>query len=251
MSEHTHVFKIVIVGDAAVGKSTLIERYIDDMCKEDQVYASTLGVAFRIKNIKIETPIESIKKVTYTCKLHVWDTAGQERFRSITQSYYRSSDIFIVCFDVTAVIGQGSIHSVAKWLKDVEIYRDPKKTHNIYVLGTRMDMISETKLKHLVMSDEFIKDIGQLRLINGLIKTKFIGVCSAKKDQFIDESMFSDFNRGTDTSHVLIDDMFKNIILNHINDVQNDTQNQKMIDLESKNKINLDETKSPSCCVVL
>lgn len=57
-----------------------------------QGYTSTIGIDFEIKSITIEGK---------TCDLQIWDTAGQERFRTITTSYYRSSDAILLLFDLT------------------------------------------------------------------------------------------------------------------------------------------------------
>ncbi|XP_055334930.1 putative ras-related protein Rab-5B isoform X4 [Paramacrobiotus metropolitanus] len=74
------LFKIVILGDAGVGKSSLLLRYADELF--NPVYINTIGVDFRIRTLLVEDKL---------IKLQIWDTAGQERFRNITASFYRGS----------------------------------------------------------------------------------------------------------------------------------------------------------------
>ena len=78
--EYDHLFKIVIIGDSGVGKSSLMIRFADKIFSDNHV--TTIGVDFKICTIEVDG-----KKI----KLQVWDTAGQERFRSITHTYYRGT----------------------------------------------------------------------------------------------------------------------------------------------------------------
>jgi hypothetical protein len=78
--EYDHLFKFVMVGNSAVGKSSLLLRFADDDFNEN--YMITIGVDFRFKSININQKI---------VKLQIWDTAGQERFRTIVNTYYKST----------------------------------------------------------------------------------------------------------------------------------------------------------------
>ena len=77
--EYDHLFKFVMVGNSAVGKSSVLLRFADDDFNEN--YMSTIGVDFRFKSININQKI---------VKMQIWDTAGQERFRTIVNTYYKS-----------------------------------------------------------------------------------------------------------------------------------------------------------------
>ena len=72
------LYKVLLIGDSGVGKSTLLTKYIDHEYSDH--YISTIGVDFKVKNYE---------KFGKTIRLQIWDTAGQERFRTITTSYYR------------------------------------------------------------------------------------------------------------------------------------------------------------------
>jgi Ras-related protein Rab-1A len=101
------LLKVVIVGDSAVGKSSLLVRFADQMFTESR--KGTLGVDFRFRTVI------SSKRVV---KLQIWDTAGQERFRTMTSTFYRGASGFIVCFDVS---DRGSFQSIESWIADVKV----------------------------------------------------------------------------------------------------------------------------------
>jgi Ras-related protein Rab-1A len=88
--EYNYLFKVVLVGNSSVGKSSIVVRFSDDEFSE--VFLATIGVDFRFKSFPLEGS---------TVKLQIWDTAGHERFRTITSSYYRGAHAIMVVFDIT------------------------------------------------------------------------------------------------------------------------------------------------------
>ena len=84
-------FKIVVIGDAAVGKSALLLRFTEDSYADD--YTSTIGVDFSTRLVRIDGKV---------CKLEIWDTAGQERFSTITANYYRGAQGILLVYDLTS-----------------------------------------------------------------------------------------------------------------------------------------------------
>ncbi|KAM9271886.1 ras-related protein Rab-43 [Cariama cristata] len=102
------LFKLVLIGDASVGKTCLVQRFKTGAFAERQ--GSTIGVDFTMKSLEIQG-----KRV----KLQIWDTAGQERFRTITQSYYRSANGAILAYDISK---RGSFLSIPRWIEDVRKY---------------------------------------------------------------------------------------------------------------------------------
>jgi Ras-related protein Rab-1A len=93
--EQDHLFKVVIVGNQGVGKSSLFIRFCDDAFLDN--YLPTIGVDFRFKMLTVGNAL---------CKLQIWDTAGQERFRTITSAYYRST------FPLTQVLRWSSLSTI-------------------------------------------------------------------------------------------------------------------------------------------
>uniref|UniRef100_A0A3Q1CHZ0 RAB30, member RAS oncogene family n=1 Tax=Amphiprion ocellaris TaxID=80972 RepID=A0A3Q1CHZ0_AMPOC len=108
MEDYDYLFKIVLIGNAGVGKTCLVRRFTQGLFPPGQ--GATIGVDFMIKTVEIKG-----EKV----KLQIWDTAGQERFRSITQSYYRSANALILTYDITC---EDSFRCLPEWLREIEQY---------------------------------------------------------------------------------------------------------------------------------
>ncbi|XP_013772589.1 ras-related protein Rab-35-like isoform X2 [Limulus polyphemus] len=104
--EYDHLFKLLIIGDSGVGKSSLLLRFADNTFSGN--YITTIGVDFKIRTIEVEGEL---------VKLQIWDTAGQERFRTITSTYYRGTHGVIVVYDVT---NGESFANVKRWLHEIE-----------------------------------------------------------------------------------------------------------------------------------
>uniref|UniRef100_A0A914BWX9 Ras-related protein Rab-35 n=1 Tax=Acrobeloides nanus TaxID=290746 RepID=A0A914BWX9_9BILA len=104
--DYDHLFKLLIIGDSGVGKSSLLLRFADNTFSPN--YITTIGVDFKIRTINIDGQ---------RIKLQIWDTAGQERFRTITSTYYRGTHGVIVVFDVT---NGESFSNVKRWLHEIE-----------------------------------------------------------------------------------------------------------------------------------
>ncbi|CAL1267155.1 unnamed protein product [Larinioides sclopetarius] len=101
------LFKIIIVGDATVGKTSFVQRYVNDIFRKD--YKGTVGVDFAMKVLW-----KSEKEVI---KLQLWDIAGQERFTWMTRVYYRDAQGCIVMFDLNK---RSTFVNAMKWKKDVD-----------------------------------------------------------------------------------------------------------------------------------
>tara|TARA_S200000501_G_scaffold171693_1_gene161748 strand:- start:171 stop:764 length:594 start_codon:yes stop_codon:yes gene_type:complete len=123
-------YKIVIVGDSAVGKSCIATRYISDDFYEFQ--EPTIGASFMIKNLNINGK---------DIKLEIWDTAGQERYRSLAPMYYRNSNVALVVYDVTK---KSSFDSAKIWID--EINRKSTPGCIIVLLGNKYDLDKEIKV---------------------------------------------------------------------------------------------------------
>uniref|UniRef100_A0A0N4Z7E6 Ras-related protein Rab-35 n=1 Tax=Parastrongyloides trichosuri TaxID=131310 RepID=A0A0N4Z7E6_PARTI len=104
--DYDHLFKLLIIGDSGVGKSSLLLRFADNTFSQN--YITTIGVDFKIRTITCNG-----KKI----KLQIWDTAGQERFRTITSTYYRGTHGVVVVYDVTSA---ESFSNVKRWLHEID-----------------------------------------------------------------------------------------------------------------------------------
>eukprot|EP00879_Flechtneria_rotunda_P003109 GHRR01003330.1.p1 GENE.GHRR01003330.1~~GHRR01003330.1.p1 ORF type:complete len:205 (+),score=51.42 GHRR01003330.1:70-684(+) len=126
---YDHLFKVLLVGDSAVGKSCLLMRFTAD--RFDDVTTSTIGVDFRVKYLTLNG-----KRV----KLAVWDTAGQERFRTLTSSYYRGAQGIIFVYDVTRPESFENLERI--WMKEVDIYSNIEDSVKM-VVANKVDLESE------------------------------------------------------------------------------------------------------------
>ena len=99
-------FKIAIIGNQHVGKTTILSRYKYETT--DDSYAPTVGIDFLTKNVFLEDK---------TIRLIMWDTAGQERFKSLIPSYLKNANCVILTYDITE---KSSFNALGKWLSDVK-----------------------------------------------------------------------------------------------------------------------------------
>ncbi len=117
------IVKVVIAGDGAVGKTSLIRRYCTGMFQESRIM--TIGVDFQIKIVEVDgKPI----------KLSIWDVAGQERFGAFRDSFYRGARAVALVYDVTDLL---SLENLAKWQR--EIVRVAPGC-NFMVVGNKIDL---------------------------------------------------------------------------------------------------------------
>ena len=119
-----YLFKYIIIGDAAVGKSNLLLRYAHGQFKDE--YQLTIGVEFGAKNISINDKIYRIQ---------IWDTAGQENFRSITRAYYKNSVCALVVYDIT---NRDSFNNISNWVEDCK--NQSPKTIFMVLVGNKSDL---------------------------------------------------------------------------------------------------------------
>lgn len=106
--------KVIILGEQEVGKSCLLNRWVDAPFSEG--YTATIGVDFKIKIMDYPGSMYAGKT---GLKLQIWDTAGQERFRTITESYYKTAHFAILVFDVTNCVSFTKLPDILKKLKEV------------------------------------------------------------------------------------------------------------------------------------
>ena len=127
-------FKYIIIGDAAVGKSNLLIRYVYGEFSED--YQNTLGVEFGVKNINIQNKI---------CRIQIWDTAGQEKFKSIIKGFYKNSVCAIIVYDITR---RDSFNNINTWINDCKTICS--KTVSMVLVGAKSDL----EINRQVMKEE-------------------------------------------------------------------------------------------------
>ncbi|XP_012688537.2 EF-hand calcium-binding domain-containing protein 4B [Clupea harengus] len=105
-SSPDRLFKIVLVGNSSVGKTSLLRRFCNDSFYPGT--SATVGIDYSVKTITVDGS---------QVALQMWDTAGQERYRSITKQFFRKADGVVVMYDITA---QLTFTSVRQWLTSVQ-----------------------------------------------------------------------------------------------------------------------------------
>ena len=128
--DYDYLFKVLLLGDSDVGKSSLILRYTEETFNSKLV--NSIGVDFKMKKKEIDGKV---------IKVQIWDTAGHERFRSITYSYYRGANAIIIVFDLS---DQKSFISITEWLKQIE--KHAKENVFKFLVGNKMDLVDERKV---------------------------------------------------------------------------------------------------------
>jgi len=124
MTTKTLNFKLVLLGDAAVGKSSCVERFVKNEFFEFQ--QPTIGAAFLTQTVALED---------YIVKFEIWDTAGQERYRSLAPMYYRGAAAALVVYDITA---HESFVGAKTWIE--ELQRQGAADIVIGLAGNKMDL---------------------------------------------------------------------------------------------------------------
>jgi small GTP-binding protein len=114
--------KLMLIGDSAAGKSSLLARYLDH--NFDETFASTIGIDFRLRRLRVDGR---------SVKLQIWDTAGQERFRTITASYYRGAQGVLLVYDVSNRV---SFQHLDEWHRECQRHAPAAV---VYVVGTKSD----------------------------------------------------------------------------------------------------------------
>eukprot|EP00550_Attheya_septentrionalis_P011923 CAMPEP_0198303136 /NCGR_PEP_ID=MMETSP1449-20131203/56728_1 /TAXON_ID=420275 /ORGANISM="Attheya septentrionalis, Strain CCMP2084" /LENGTH=193 /DNA_ID=CAMNT_0044005621 /DNA_START=568 /DNA_END=1149 /DNA_ORIENTATION=+ len=131
MSNRVCHFKLVLLGDTAVGKSCLVVRFVRDEFFEFQ--EPTIGAAFLTQTVALDDS---------TVKFEIWDTAGQERYRSLAPMYYRGAAAAIVVYDIT---NQDSFAGAKSWVKELQRRGDPNVV--IALAGNKADLESRRKVE--------------------------------------------------------------------------------------------------------
>ena len=158
-SDELESISIIMVGDASVGKTTLMKRFITG------TYSNSLNPTVGVELYKKEIEINDKKYL-----IRIWDTCGQERFRSLSQSYYRNSDGIMLLFDLNCT---ESFDNLQTWFNSIK--ENGCEDIPLIVVGTKCDL-------KCFVTDE---DIKKLEEDNTLIQKYF--KCSSKDNIGVEE----------------------------------------------------------------
>jgi small GTP-binding protein len=127
MNNKIFQFKLVLLGESAVGKSSLVLRFVKGQFLDYQ--ESTIGAAFLTQTVCLNDT---------TVKFEIWDTAGQERYHSLAPMYYRGAQAAIVVYDITSY---DSFDRAKKWVKELQRQGNPNIV--IALAGNKVDLASK------------------------------------------------------------------------------------------------------------
>ena len=123
-NDYDYLFKIMMLGDSGVGKTSFITRYISN--KFGDRYLCTIG---------IDSQEKILTKNEKEIKLQIWDTAGQERYRNVAKSYFQSSHAFIVAYDISNI---KTFKQLKYWVEQIKSISNTNV--KCIIIGTKLDM---------------------------------------------------------------------------------------------------------------
>ena len=156
------IYKILLIGESNVGKTSLILRYTDNEFKESGI--GTCGVDVKFKYVSLNNT---------KIKLDIWDTAGQERFRGLARNYFKGGNGFILVYDIT---NKKSFDMLKGWMNDVK--EKSEKEYKLLLIGNKKDRDNERQV-----------DIEAVKEFSKKNKVSFLEV-SAKTGEGV-ENMFN------------------------------------------------------------
>ena len=125
-------FKMIVIGDAGVGKSCLTSRACKDTFSID--YSATVGFEFFTYTTKIDNKI---------IKLQIWDTCGQEIYRSLITNFYRNASLAMMVYSIDY---RESFININRWLKEVKIQSNPDV--KVVLIGNKADLNDDRQVTY-------------------------------------------------------------------------------------------------------
>ena len=137
----TPKYKLIFLGDQNVGKSSILNRFLNDTFIEE--YQATIGLDFQSKNVQIDNQ---------DIHLLLYDTAGQEKFRSLIPMYTRDADIILLVYDIT---NKESFENLSLWLKDLTNINFDEAI--ICIVANKIDL-NEKRVVNLEEGEKFAEE---------------------------------------------------------------------------------------------
>ena len=137
--------KVVLVGDASVGKTSILNRYITG--SHGTNISPTLGASFTTKLVESEG--ENVK-------LQIWDTSGEERYRSMAPLYYRGANVVVLVYDLTS---EQTFKDISDWIEQLKGHVNLSQT-SIILVGNKVDLLpNEERAVTPEAAEEYAKTI--------------------------------------------------------------------------------------------
>jgi Ras-related protein Rab-1A len=132
MDDYDCLYKVLLIGDSSVGKTSVLLRYVED--KFSAEFQTTIGVDFKVSTFSMNGK---------NIKLQLWDTAGQDRFKNIVASYYRGAHGIILMFDITS---SSSFQNIQRWYDEAQNYL--QKSVPKLLIGNKVDLATQRIVKN-------------------------------------------------------------------------------------------------------
>ncbi|XP_043107138.1 ras-related protein Rab-38 [Puntigrus tetrazona] len=143
-----HLYKILVIGDLGVGKTSIIKRYVHQTYSTN--YRATIGVDFALKVLNWDSE---------TVRLQLWDIAGQERFGNMTRVYYREAMGAFIVFDVSRPT---TFEAVSKWKEDLDskLILSNGQSITTVLLANKCDQNRDFLTNNSLKMDQYCKENG-------------------------------------------------------------------------------------------
>ena len=183
MSENLIEYKVILIGNTAVGKTSLFKKLTTGNFTEKNI--STIGMDKKSLPVEIEIN-ENNKIVKKNIEISLVDTAGQERFRSITKGYFKESDGVLLLYDVT---NKNSFKNIELWINSIHesLGKQKNSKYIIILIGNKIDLIGVDGREREVTVEDGQNTCKEKDLVWG-------GECSVKNIDFPDlQKLFQDY----------------------------------------------------------
>ena len=166
-------YKVILIGNTAVGKTSLFKKLTSGQFSEKNI--STIGMDKKSLQVEIEVN-ENNTKVNKNIEISLVDTAGQERFRAITKSYFKESDGILLLYDIT---NKDSFKNVETWINSINesLGNHRNSKYIIILIGNKIDLIGVDGKEREVTEEEGENTCKEKDLIWG-------GECSVKNIEY-------------------------------------------------------------------
>ena len=165
-------FKIVLIGNISVGKSSIIKRFVNN--EFDEEYVCTIGTELSKKSLLVSTIGTELSKKSLLVsqnkmlELSIWDTCGQEKYRSITRQYYTKAHAILLVFDLTS---EKAFDDLQSWYEEAIEYINEIKCI-FFLFGNKSDekdeiIINEKDVKNFMRRNPKIKKYFEVSALDG------------------------------------------------------------------------------------
>ena len=124
-------FKVIVIGDSGVGKSSLTNNAVKNTF--DEAYNATVGFEFFTFNVKMFNKV---------IKLQIWDTCGQELYRSLITNFYRNSSLAIMVYSINS---KETFENIEMWLRELRTHSNPDA--KVFLIGNKVDLYDQREVK--------------------------------------------------------------------------------------------------------